>query len=282
MKVLVVGCNGRMGKFRTSLLKSRGIEVEGVDINYQEDLLYRDFDGYVIATPLDSHKDLVLKLASGKPIFVEKPMAGSLEDIMAMFDCSYCFNTPIYVAWQRRHHSNFIDMKYDLEQQNNNWRQIKIVSYDNPTPPAHVLDIPNYIYSDYMGHDINEALWLTNNEMPDYISVIESSFVYKNKIDNSLVIMHYSGGRRIVIEGGIANPSNYYDQRLEIFTPKSVIKSNDSNIRFSFPEFYAKSFMAEIDLFIDVMLDKKEFPEQRIQNINTAKLTQQIIEASKG
>jgi len=281
MKVCVIGSNGRMGSFRTKLLEKCGVEVIGVDIGVNDDSKTDGIDGFVIATPLSTHKDLVLHLAGlGKPIFIEKPMAGTVSDITEMFDVCEQYNTPLYTGWQRRMNTNFQSMKYDLEQQKNDWRQIKIVSYDNPTPPPHVLDIPNYIYSDYAGHDLNEVLWLTNNEMPESIQVFESSLKYKDKIDNSLIVMSYSNGRRVVIDAGVANPNNYYGQELEIFTPSIVLKSDNTKPRYSFPEHYNQAFSSEIDLFINVCKGLDIFPEQYQQNINTAKLIQMCIDAS--
>lgn len=281
MKVVVYGSEGRMGKFRSRILKERGVEVVGIDLNSESNQSIEDADGFVVATPLSTHTSLLYKLiVRGKPIFIEKPMAGSYEEISKLFNFAAEYGTPIYVAWQRRQHADYIEMKKTLNNVNNDWRKIHIVSADNPSPPEHVLNIPNYIHSDFMGHDINELLWMTDNELPISISVTNKKLFNNKAFDYSKIELNYSNDRVAYLEGYTKNPSNHYGQELTINTPDYTIKSKTVTDKRSFPEFYSDAFEEEIDLFVEVMKGNEEFPEQRIQNELTAQLIEAVIEVS--
>src|SRR5690606_352482 len=56
-----------------------------------------------IATPPDSHEEYTLKAAaSGKPVYVEKPMARNYEECLSMVNACQKSGTPLFVAFYRR------------------------------------------------------------------------------------------------------------------------------------------------------------------------------------
>jgi len=60
-------------------------------------------DAVYIATPPSSHLTYALKVAAaGKPAYVEKPMAMSHEECLAMVEAFDKANTPLFVAYYRR------------------------------------------------------------------------------------------------------------------------------------------------------------------------------------
>jgi polar amino acid transport system substrate-binding protein len=56
-----------------------------------------------IATPHDSHADLVIRsIRAGKKVFVEKPLALNMEQLIAVIEAKRIFNQPVMVGFNRR------------------------------------------------------------------------------------------------------------------------------------------------------------------------------------
>ncbi|SPD86195.1 Oxidoreductase [Micropruina glycogenica] len=62
-----------------------------------------EVDAVYIATPPDSHRDYVERVAAaGKPVYVEKPMARTATECRAMIDACETAGVPLFVAYYRR------------------------------------------------------------------------------------------------------------------------------------------------------------------------------------
>ena len=65
-----------------------------------------------IATPPDSHAEYTLKAAAvGKPVYVEKPMARTHQECLAMVEACKKADVPLYVAYYRRRLPNILKVK---------------------------------------------------------------------------------------------------------------------------------------------------------------------------
>lgn len=70
-----------------------------------------------IATPPNAHAEYVVKAAqAGKPVYVEKPMARSVNECDQMIDACRQADVPLYVAYYRRRLPNFEKIKSLLEE----------------------------------------------------------------------------------------------------------------------------------------------------------------------
>lgn len=62
-----------------------------------------DVDAVYVATPPDSHRDYVERVAAaGKPVYVEKPMARTADECAAMVEVCASAGVPLFVAYYRR------------------------------------------------------------------------------------------------------------------------------------------------------------------------------------
>jgi predicted dehydrogenase len=69
-----------------------------------------------IATPPDSHEAYTIKAAqAGKPVYVEKPMARTVQECQNMITACEEANVPLYVAYYRRALPNFLKLKKLIE-----------------------------------------------------------------------------------------------------------------------------------------------------------------------
>lgn len=166
-----------------------------------------------IATPPNAHKDLTILAAnSGKPVYVEKPMALTTEECQQMIDACNQGEVPLYVAYYRRRLPNFEKLKSLLEEgvigdirmvqltmlktldpdivanitsaMPENWRTNPEISgggyfFDLA---AHQLD-----YLDYVLGPIKTVSGYADNQAKKYqaADIIASSFVFENGIVGS-------------------------------------------------------------------------------------------------
>lgn len=75
-----------------------------------------DINAIYIATPPASHAEITLKAAkAGKAVYVEKPMANSLEECEAMIKACNEAHVPLFVAYYRRTLPGFLKVKELIE-----------------------------------------------------------------------------------------------------------------------------------------------------------------------
>ncbi len=95
-------------------------ERHGVPTWYADaDALINDpnVNAIYIATPPDTHAFYTLKAAkAGKPVYVEKPMARTHEECLAMINACQSANVPLFTAYYRRSLPNFMAVKNLLNQ----------------------------------------------------------------------------------------------------------------------------------------------------------------------
>jgi predicted dehydrogenase len=136
MNIAICGV-GRIGKFHLqSLLSLRGCRLSGIfDVNQEElDKLWRDFsvrkyrswaelaedsatDAVVIATPSASHRQYCCSaLAAGKHVFLEKPMAGTLEDATAIVQAARRSSRIVQVGFCERFNVAYIEAKRAIKE----------------------------------------------------------------------------------------------------------------------------------------------------------------------
>lgn len=76
-----------------------------------------DIDAVYIATPPDTHKLYALKVAAaGKPCCIEKPMAPSYADCLAITNAFDAEGLPLFVAYYRRSLPRFLEVKNWIKQ----------------------------------------------------------------------------------------------------------------------------------------------------------------------
>ncbi len=96
-----------------------------------------EIDAVYIATPPDSHRDYALKVAAaGKPCCVEKPMAPSYAECVAMTEAFQERNLPLFVAYYRRSLPRFNQVKAWLDQ--GAIGRVHHVSWHMARPPSKV------------------------------------------------------------------------------------------------------------------------------------------------
>ncbi len=81
--------------------------------NVADDLInHPDINAIYIATPPGSHGGYAIKaMQAGKAVYVEKPMAATYEQALAMLEASRATGVPLFVAYYRRTLPGFLKVK---------------------------------------------------------------------------------------------------------------------------------------------------------------------------
>lgn len=75
-----------------------------------------DVDAVYVATPPSSHEQYAVMAAnSGKPVYVEKPMARTHAECLRMIEATRSAGTPLFVAYYRRRLPSFLRVKQLLD-----------------------------------------------------------------------------------------------------------------------------------------------------------------------
>ena len=170
---------GNIGKVHLeNLLSVRGCKISGIfDTNKNElkltgsrfsvpiyqnfDELLKDsrIDGVVIATPSNSHAELCERaLAANKHVFVEKPLAGALEDALRIADAARQSNRVAQVGFCERFNVNYLEARRAVR--NGSVGDIRAIHSSRVAPycmsnPAWELGV-----LDTAVHNLDLTLWL--------------------------------------------------------------------------------------------------------------------------
>lgn len=96
-----------------------------------------NIDAVYIATPPDSHKYYALKVAAaGKPCCLEKPMAPTYDDSLAINKAFQDKETPLFIAYYRRSLPRFLKVKQWLD--NGLIGEVRHIHWQKTKPPSDV------------------------------------------------------------------------------------------------------------------------------------------------
>ncbi|MDH3660609.1 MAG: inositol 2-dehydrogenase [Alphaproteobacteria bacterium] len=248
--------------------------------NVDQVLAADDVDAVLIASPTDTHVDLILRSAdAGKPILCEKPIDVDLHKVEDCRERLAKFDVPLQMGFNRRfdpshravHDAVRTGEIGDLE-------LLVITSRDpGPPPPRPILEACGGLFRDTTIHDFDMARFVLGEE-PVEVFVMASNrvdpiFAELNDVDTAMVTMRTASGTLCHINN--SRRTNYgYDQRVEAFGALGMVRSNnvrptevtrygeertaqrDPLLHF-FIERYREAYAAEIRDFLDCLKTKR-------------------------
>jgi myo-inositol 2-dehydrogenase/D-chiro-inositol 1-dehydrogenase len=249
--------------------------------NAEEVIMHAGVDAIIICTPTSSHAVLVEKaIENGKAIFCEKPLDLSLEITQVLLAKAKDKQVPLMIGFNRRFDPDFMETKKSIGAGKiGNPQIIKITNRDPGLPSIDFVKTSGGMYMDFTIHDFDMVRYLMNKEV---VEVYAKGMVFFDEkigeagdIDTSLTTLSFADGTYALIDN--SRKAIYgYDQRLEIFGDGGMIlvenNLHDTNILYnengihqalplhSFTQRYAKSYLKEMELFIDALINKKPMP----------------------
>jgi myo-inositol 2-dehydrogenase/D-chiro-inositol 1-dehydrogenase len=260
-----------------------------------------DVDAVVIGTPTDTHVDYLLKAVElGKAVLCEKPIDLDMARSESAAAEVERVGGRVMLAFNRRFDSTFAAMRRAIDAGRiGEVRQVIISSRDPGMPPASYVKSSGGIFRDMTIHDLDMARWLLGEE-PVLVSAVGSRIVdpdlsqYED-YDTAMVLLQTASGKQAHINN--CREAVYgYDQRVEVFgatgllthdnlrpttmrvTTAETTDARDPLLNF-FLERYAQAYRAELDAFIDALVEQKPMPTTMRDGVMALRLAECAIES---
>ena len=249
--------------------------------NTHEVIALPDVHAILICTPTSSHADLIEKgIQNGKHIFCEKPMDLSLERTASLSEMAGDAGVKLMLGFNRRFDPDFMQAYKSVRAGTIGDVQIvKITSRDPGLPSIDYIKNSGGLFMDMAIHDFDMARYIMDKEVVEVfargLNVVDKAVGEAGDIDTALTTLIFEDGTCAVIDN--SRKAVYgYDQRLEIFGSGGMIKVENNlhnqNIIYNeqgthhalpldfFMDRYAKSYINEMELFIEALINDKQMP----------------------
>ena len=280
-----------------SLAGSVGAQVSDVDA-----IIASDVDAILIATPTDTHADLIEKAArAGKAILCEKPVSLSVERIEALLPVVEKAGVPLMIGFNRRFDPNFASLQKRLREGDVGEVEIvTIISRDPAPPPVSYIARSGGLYRDMMIHDFDMARFLVGEEFVS-VSAIGGALVDKaigtaGDVDTAAVQMQTASGKIAVITN--SRRATYgYDQRIEVHGSQGMLRAGNVHmttleradragftqdvIQNFFIDRYVAAYSAEVNTFIDAMANGTTPTPSGYDGLQAQKLAEAATKSSQ-
>ncbi|CAH0628938.1 unnamed protein product [Chrysodeixis includens] len=250
-----------------------------------------------IGSPTWTHHDIVVNsIANDKDVFCEKPIAENIEETKKCYEAAKAKNRVLFSAFNRRFDPSYRALKDRVRKGEIGHVQIlKVTSRDSPLPSIDYLKTSGGVFHDCLVHDFDMACWVLG-ELPIRVQASATALIPEIKaiddFDTIGFMLTYPSGTIVLGDNSRFSP-NGYDQRLEVFGNKGMIKvenerpfhSTDiligqegvkhSPIYYSFPSRYKLGYRNELEHFLDVVIsgcpmDVTDYQTLAISKIATA------------
>ena len=259
-----------MPEAASALAQSVGARVASVD----EVIAARDVDAILIATPTDTHADLIEKAArAGKAILCEKPVSLSVERIEQCLAVVEKAGVPLLIGFNRRFDPNFASLQHRLAGgEIGDVEMVTIISRDPAPPPVSYIERSGGLYRDMMIHDFDMARFLLGEE-PVVVHALGSvltdpAIKPTGDVDTAAVQMRTASGKLAIITNS-RRAAYGYDQRIEVHGAKGMLRAGNVHmstveradaggftadvIQNFFIDRYQAAYAAEINAFLDAI-----------------------------
>lgn len=253
--VAVIGC-GRIGSLRASLSSThpgvRFLALSDRDRSKADILAQRtgadlavgdnaaainhpDVQAVFVSTPEHDHRDsIIAALEAGKPVFVEKPIALTLDDADAIIEAQRRTGTELRIGYSRRHERRWMMTKEQILQ----GRLGEIIGiqgrvYNTRAQMLQILErAPDATpVNDVLTYYVDMACWFLEGVRPVEVVARENSRVYPklgyDKADVTWAIITFANGAVVNLGICYALPAKYptvgQSARFEILGEDGVI-----------------------------------------------------------
>lgn len=233
-----------------------------------------DVDAVLIASPTNTHVDLILRSAeAGKPILCEKPIDVEIAKVEECQEKLKAFNVPLQLGFNRRFDPSHRAVRDAVASGEIGPLELLVITSRDPgpPPPRPILEACGGLFRDTTIHDFDMARFILGEEPVEVYAMasnrVDPVFAELNDVDTAMIVMRAASGALIHINN--SRRTNYgYDQRVEAFGAKGMVRSDnlrpteisrynaggtarrDPLLHF-FIERYQEAYAAEIRSFID-------------------------------
>lgn len=259
-------------------------EIAGRYTSLEEALQGEKFQAVVITTPTFTHKQIaILAAQAGKHIFLEKPMALTIEECRAIIRAARDNHVILQLGFMRRFDPDFT-AAYERIQAGEVGQPMLIKSLTHgpglPPPWARDLKTSNGMLAEVNSHDWDSVRWLMGSNYERVYTEVANfkgaarGVDTENFYDTALVNIRFENGGLGSISG--VCPCDYgYDARVEIVGEKGIIQIGDlksgslvictdrdtgavTPIYRAWPERFEWAYIREMEHFVNCIRQEKE------------------------
>ncbi|MBI0375794.1 Gfo/Idh/MocA family oxidoreductase [Streptomyces albiflaviniger] len=193
-----------------------------------------DVDGVLITAPARAHTDLVVAAAAvGKHVFVEKPMAVTLEDADRAITAANEAGIVLQVGFNRRFAPGFAAAHALIGEGKIGTPQLLRSLTRDPGPfAADPARIPQWtIFLETLIHDFDTVCWLNSGAMPVSVHATADALIRPDAkatghLDTAVVTIRFDNGAIATTEASFSALYGY-DVRAEVFGSAGMVTAGD-------------------------------------------------------
>lgn len=246
------------------------------------DDLLRSVDAVVIASPTDTHAELLARcLDAGRPTFCEKPIALDLQSTRAAVERAEQSGIPVQIGFQRRFDPGYRAARDAVRSGAlGTIYCVRIAGHDPAPPPESYVPSSGGIFRDLHIHDFDIVRWVLGQEVTEVYAqgavLVDPFFARYDDVDTVAATLAFSHATLGVLTGGRQDPLGY-DVRLEILGSRdSVAVGWDARTPLHslepgmpgapekpysfFLDRFDTAYRAEMEAFVDVACGRAENP----------------------
>ncbi|WP_320121848.1 Gfo/Idh/MocA family oxidoreductase [uncultured Sphaerochaeta sp.] len=209
-------------------------------------LLIEEVDAVVVASPDSTHAEYVLEaLKLHKPVFCEKPLAGSIEEIHKILSQEQAIGKKLVsVGFNRRFDPHHTAVKQSVDERNLGspllWKG------EHRNAKAMYNNTGAFILNNSAGHDVDSARWILDSEPREvYCYGIRSrESLGSDACDLLLMNLLMDSGSRALAEVYV-NAAYGYEVTLQVVCQDGVVQSNPAQLTSLRHENYRKSYVSD-------------------------------------
>jgi len=193
-----------------------------------EALVTSGVDALVIATPTESHAELIgVAARGGVPAFCEKPVALELERVDAVIEEVERAGILVQIGFQRRFDDGYRAAHEAVRTGAlGKLLVLRAATHDPAPPPEAYISTSGGIFRDLQIHDIDAIRFVTGEDVVEVYadgSVRETGWFRRyDDVDAAVAVLRLSGGSLAILSGTRRDPLGY-DVRLEVFGTEDSI-----------------------------------------------------------
>ncbi len=242
------------------------------------DELFEKSDGVIIASPTDTHVELLIRAADqGVVAFCQKPIALDLESTRSALAAVDEAGIPVQMGFQRRYDPAIrLIAERVLSGKVGTPYLVRSQTHDPQPPPLDYISMSGGIFKDCLIHDIDAVRYVTGQEVVAVLAsgspVGHPEIADLGDFGSATAVLEMSGGTIAQLSGLRSDPTGY-DVRLEVFAPgaalaagwsdRTPIESTEpgvpppANPIVTFWERFDAAYRAEMEAFVRVIQGKE-------------------------
>lgn len=239
-------------------------------------------DGVLVATPTDTHPDLLRRcLAARVPVLCEKPVAGEIGELNRLISEVEAADVPVLVGFQRRFDPAVVELRRRIRAgELGVVYHVRALGNDAAPPDLGYLPASGGIFRDLLIHDLDAVPWLVGEPVVEVYAtgsvLVDKAFAAVGDVDNAVAVLRFAGGAHAVLVGGRHDPLGY-DHRIEVLgsrdslvvglDPRTPLTSLEpggpvaaADAYAGFPDRFQRAYRGEVAVFVDVVAGRVENP----------------------